>query len=245
MIFLIQTINNQIKHDFSLTLLESIRFYREFKRINLDYYLSNFIPEGNCENIIPVGSVEFVNTFFKEKLNIELKPINVPKILFPYAERRIVNLNKESYDKIPYIFPHHKKLFIKSNDKVKHLMTLDWFRLTDLNLINTENAQISEFIENIDSEYRCFVYKDKLIDIRRYSGDFTLFPNIRIIEAMIEVYKPNSPSTYTLDIGVNKNGGVFVIEVHDFYSCGLYGFNDLQNYPYMIIDWFLKANTIQ
>ena len=73
MIFLIQTINNQIKHDFSLTLLESIRFYREFKRINLDYYLSNFIPEGNCENIIPVGSVEFVNTFFKEKIEYRIK----------------------------------------------------------------------------------------------------------------------------------------------------------------------------
>ena len=32
----------------------------------------------------------------------------------------------------------------------------------------------------------------------------------------------------------------FIIEVHDFYSCGLYGFNQLNRLPYMFWSSHLK-----
>lgn len=44
-------------------------------------------------------------------------------------------------------------------------MTLNWYEPKDMNLINADNVQVSEII-NIDAEYRCFVYNNKLIDIR-------------------------------------------------------------------------------
>ena len=52
-----------------------------------------------------------------------------------------------------------------------------------------------------------------------------------------------APVAYTLDIGVKwKEGGneTFVIECHDFYSCGLYGFSDLNKLPFMFNRWHLE-----
>ena len=51
---------------------------------------------------------------------------------------------------------------------------------------------------------------------------------------MIKNYT-TSPKAYTLDIGVNKKDGTFVIEVHNFFSCGLYGFSDHKLLPLMFI----------
>jgi hypothetical protein len=235
--FLIQTIDSRVEHDFSSHLLDSLRFYREFKKVDIEYDLSDHILEGSCKDYIPVGGVEFINEFFKEKRGIDLKPINVPECLFPYSNRKIVNLQRKEYGRIPEIFQDDRRLFIKCNNTVKHKMLLNSYRVVDSKFINSDNVQVSEIIE-VEAEYRCFIYEDKLIDVRRYSGDFTLFPDIAIVRKMIEVYKPKSPKTYTLDIGINKDGVNFVIEVHDFYSCGLYGFNNLQHYPYMLANWY-------
>ena len=83
---------------------------------------------------------------------------------------------------------------------------------------------------------RCFVYQNKLVGLQNYSGDFTKFPNVDIINKMIDTYK-SSPVAYTLDVAIDKNNTV-VIEVHDFFSCGLYGFNDHRILPYMFSKWF-------
>ena len=97
------------------------------------------------------------------------------------------------------------------------------------------NYQISELID-IDSEWRCFVYNNELVGLQNYIGDFTLFPSIDAIKHMIKEYI-SSPVAYTLDVGVNKDN-TFVIEVHDFFSCGLYGFFNHKVLPFMFRDWF-------
>ena len=48
----------------------------------------------------------------------------------------------------------------------------------------------------------------------------------------------NSPHAYTLDVGVTENGETVVIEVHDFFSCGLYGFLRTDKLPYMFWRWY-------
>ena len=87
----------------------------------------------------------------------------------------------------------------------------------------------------IDSEWRAFVYKGKLVGLQNYCGEFTLFPDVEKIKEMIKAYK-SAPIAYTLDVGINANG-TFVIEVHDFFSCGLYGFSD-SSLPFMFSQWF-------
>jgi hypothetical protein len=82
------------------------------------------------------------------------------------------------------------------------------------------------------------VYKDKLVGLNNYSGDFTIFPDVELIEEMIKK-NHSTPVAYTLDVGINDKG-TFIIEVHAFMSCGLYGFADLKNIPFMYRDVFKK-----
>lgn len=82
-----------------------------------------------------------------------------------------------------------------------------------------------------------------MLDIRNYCGDFKLFPNVQTICEMVEVYKHDAPIAYTLDVGVDKTGSTFVIECHDFFSVGLYGFNDNNKLPYMFLRWYQQYLT--
>lgn len=97
--------------------------------------------------------------------------------------------------------------------------------------------QFSEVIE-IDSEWRAFVYKNKLVGLQNYSGDFKISPNIEKINQMIEHSQPFQVA-YTLDVGVNSHG-TFIIEAHPMISVGLYGFADHKILPYMFYQCFCE-----
>ena len=95
----------------------------------------------------------------------------------------------------------------------------------------------SEQVE-IDSEWRTFIFKGKIVGLQNYLGDFTLFPDVDLIRKMVSVFVP-APVAYTLDVGINKNG-TFIIEVHDFFSCGLYGFENFNILPAMFSSWMYQ-----
>ena len=129
------------------------------------------------------------------------------------------------------------KWIIKSNDKIKGITKL----VENPDILSVppgRNYQISEYI-SIDSEWRSFIYKGKLVGLQHYVGEFTLFPDVQLIKQMIEVYEvsKDAPVAYTLDVGINDHG-TFVIEVHDFFSCGLYGFSNNPILPNMFSRWF-------
>jgi len=244
--FLIQKINGQIVHDFSFTLLESIRYnnwYYKNKDITYKFINSFDVVEPNdiypitpfkqyhyTQKYVPIGSVEFVNEFLAHFYGFILKPTNVPKELFHYAGREIFNGDNLSF---PYL--DNGKFFFKSNDEIKGY---SGFYDTGIPTeIPEGNYQISEFVENIESEWRAFVYNGELVGLHNYSGDFTRFPNVDIIKGMIDMYK-SAPIAYTLDVGISEERGTLVIETHNFISCGLYGFAEHKILPYMFYKSF-------
>jgi hypothetical protein len=78
-----------------------------------------------------------------------------------------------------------------------------------------------------------------LVGLQHYLGDFKLFPSIHKIHEMIYQYRDNVPVAYTLDVGILHNSDdTVVIEVHDFFSCGFYGFSDHRVIPFMFSRWF-------
>ena len=126
--FLIQKINKEIRHDFVFTLLEAIRFdkWLHGEKSTMEYRFINTIEvtEPNDiyppiefkpfhKNYIPIGSIDFVTEFLQHFYGITPKPINVPKELFKYAERPIINGNQTSLDNQSGIF------YCKSNDTIK------------------------------------------------------------------------------------------------------------------------------
>jgi hypothetical protein len=183
------------------------------------------------EKYVPIGSVEFVSEFLQHFYGLTPKPINVPEELFSpqFSHRPIYNGTEADVLKL------NGRWFVKSNDKIKGFTEL---LLCDRNHvwgIPKGNYQISAQI-SIESEWRAFVFDKKLVGLRNYAGEFTKFPNVYTIESMIRAYK-SAPVAYTLDVGINSNG-TFVIECHDFFSCGLYGFDDHAKLPLMYHRWF-------
>jgi hypothetical protein len=96
---------------------------------------------------------------------------------------------------------------------------------------------------DIVSEYRVFVYRDKLVGINNYGGEFNKLPDLYLIEKMINEYKneKDRPGAYTLDVAITKEGKTTLIEVHPFVSCGLYGFRRYDILPQMMIAGYKSA----
>lgn len=239
--FLIQTDNkDHVKHDFSFALVEAVKYNNWFhneKVFEVDYIIENFNGYDYLDPLkfIPVGSIEFILEYLEKYFQLKPPPLNIPDVLFneQYLKRKCQILTKED---IPA-----GNFFVKTIDKIKGFTEVI---SDDHSTIPEGNFLVSEIV-NIDSEWRCFVYKHKLVGLQNYSGEFTIFPNVSDINSMIAEYT-NSPIAYTLDVGVS-NRGTFVIECHDFYSCGLYGFSDYRILPYMLKDWYfeyLKRNKL-
>jgi hypothetical protein len=211
--FLIQTMNDEIVHDFSFHLIRSIDYNNWYynRPDNMIYYLSHEYCEQE-KQCIPIGSVEFVVEYFKKYFNYSLKPKNIPYCLLDrrFTKRKVFQGSKNR------VFINNELKFIKSNSKIKSFATI----VHPDDDIPEDDYQISDVID-IDSEYRCFIFENELLYISNYSGDSTLFPNKHVIIDMIKTYQPTAPIAYTLDVGVNEKDGTFIIEVHDFFSCGL------------------------
>jgi hypothetical protein len=184
------------------------------------YYNDAYASSG-----IPVGSVEFVSESLALQGYPVPKPRNVPVELFPFAGRNIFNGTEKD---LPF-----GASFAKSNDKIK----------TDIeDPLPAGNYQFSSLVDFI-SEWRAFVWRGELVGLQNYSGDFTRFPDVDRIHQMIKAFK--GPCAYTLDVGI-VDGVTCVVEVHDFFSCGLYGFADLQLLPLMLGGWYreyIKAHA--
>jgi hypothetical protein len=217
--YLIQTINGKVKHDFSFTLLESIEFQKWLR--NDKSFEVCFTDETTMPNYIPIGSVEFVSKYISDYYGLTPKPKNIPIELISknWSGRNVINGTEKDII---------GEKFVKSNDRIKSF--------TEICKTAPEgNYQISDLID-IESEWRAFVFEGKLVGLQNYSGEFDIFPNVDKIKAMINAYK-TQPIAFTLDVAISNNDTV-IIEVHDFFSCGLYGFSEHKILPFMFSKWF-------
>lgn len=266
--FLIQKIDNEIRHDFSFQLLDSLRFRKwvdpstkdVVKYLNYDPTMipdpsdhqsvlqSLSIPfKESHKNYVPIGSVEFVTKFLQHFYGLTPLPQNIPFELTGHKfTKRGVWICPNG------VFSSFKngKYFIKSTTGIKKFAEVVTKKDGKFDCeIPNDIYQVSNYI-SIDSEWRAFVYEGKLMGLQNYAGDFTVFPDVRSITDMIEAFE-SAPIAYTLDVGINNNHtysddiGTFIIEVHDFFSCGLYGFNHpiLPNMFYRWFNEYLKNNN--
>ena len=188
---------------------------------------------GRIKNCIPVGSVEFVHSFVERIHGFIPKPLYIPEELDPFTGR-VIHYNTE----VNFIdeLVRHRPVFVKSATKVKGYTGIisDVRELTE-DGVDDDLFHASEIVD-ILSEWRVFVHRGKILDCRCYSGDPLCYPTRWKVERMVENYK-SSPIAYTLDVAVVNSIDTVVIECHNFYSCGLYGFKS-PKYPYMLSQAF-------
>lgn len=209
---------------------------------------------SSSEINVPVGDLGFVSTFLESvKGSGYMKPLEIPKFLrkSEYLGRyydivKFKDLPRmgsyfikdathlKSWDARVFCMPSVEEDIPKLSD--------DW---------KEHDYVCSEVLDIIYSEYRVLVFNDVVRGVQYYSGfrvsrdcldvsvrnelvstcDGVLsFPDAEVIKNIVEDIKEYRkthlfPKAYTLDIAVTPKGTV-LLEVHNFISCGTYGFCD-------------------
>lgn len=90
-------------------------------------------------------------------------------------------------------------------------------------ICDSELIWVSNCVE-MDSEYRCVILNGDIIDVRRYTGDWSLVPDKSVVKNAIDAFERSgeAPACYTLDFAVNSSGTILV-EANDGFAFGHYG----------------------
>ena len=179
---------------------------------------SELVVSHQKQDVI-VGGIGMVRRRLKD-FNIAIVDTDYPEILNDYYGRKIwiskVNMVNSNPDMWPvFIKPVENKKFIgRAIFSTKDLIGCGSY-------YDDADVYCSEVV-NFLSEYRVFIRYGKILDVRRYKGDFHLFPDITVIENCVNNYI-DSPKGYALDFGVTDKGKTLLIEVNNTTSLGSYG----------------------
>jgi hypothetical protein len=205
---------------------------------------------------VPVGSIEFVQTFLREFHCIQqMNPIEIPKCL------RLPHILLRDYKIVAYEnLPREGKWFIKDVSRLK-----SWTYQGDVSNLFQSNSfpeqidstnlfQVSKLLPII-SEYRVIVIENKIFGIQFYNGDPTIMPTpkeIKRIKEMVVRWSAinDCPGAYTLDVAVvrteNEDGrDLALIEAHASVSTGNYGCRGafLPRMYELGFKWYVEHNT--
>lgn len=247
--FIIQTDEKGIpSFDFCWHLIKAIEYQKWYRgKDEYGYILhdNNHFGSFDPNIFIPIGSVEFVHSFLKTCGITIPKPVNIPPPFlnkFQYLLGRKVTIG--GVNDIEYTS------FVKSHTKVKGFTGIVDPGESRLEELIDDTYVISDIIELL-SEWRIFVYNKEVVGVHQYLGSYLYPPNIMTIHAMISAWE-QAPKTYTLDVGVTKDymlgteyedtkkSHTVLIECHNFYSCGLYGFTDYSKLITMFTQWWYE-----
>lgn len=99
---------------------------------------------------------------------------------------------------------------------------------------------ISDTVEFI-SEYRVFCLDGKIVDVRRYCGDWSVAPDRSVVEDALSSWK-SAPAAFALDFGMTQDGQTLLVETNDATALGHYGLNT-EKYAQMIEARWLQIVT--
>jgi hypothetical protein len=193
----------------------------------LEIRLTSFeeVQSGKFDNLIRsnvfIGSVEFMKEVFSR---IGKTNIRVPE----NSNRQHLNMKLGEAK----ILSKSKNIFIKPFDiKLFTGFVLDQMVYSSIANISDDTMVMvyDVFPSPIKSEWRCYIGRDRIVDIRNYSGDMFTTPDESYLESVISSNKGLFPTAYTIDIGILENGDNVVIEYNDMWAIGNYG---IDNYEY-------------
>ncbi len=213
------------KPDADWTVLENMIHIDEIMELSTVEHADS--AEGFEADCIPVGDIPFIAEWIQKNYKKKMEPIEVPECL-----------RKREFLKRGYCFAEKKDLPFNSRQKyfIKNISGLKVFnsalydgKMPGWDAIPDGKYLVSEWL-NILSEFRIFVFHDKVVAIQLYQGTPLVFPDADKIKKMVTEYQndPERPGAYTMDIAVSKDKDGLVhtvlIEILPFVNCGLYGF---------------------
>ncbi len=104
-----------------------------------------------------------------------------------------------------------------------------------------QEIYVSEIL-NFVSEYRVFVRYGEILDVRHYTGDWSIFPDAETIANCVKEYKEGI-NTYAIDFGVTDKGTTNLIEVNVSGVIGSYGLDPNMYAKFMSARWSELTET--
>jgi hypothetical protein len=232
MIYIQSDIDRKLPHHFDC----ACGFYGALDH-GQDIRLTTFeeVQSGKFDNLIKsnvfIGSVEFMKEVFSRIGKTDIRvPENSNRDFksMTLAEAKILSKSKSIFIK-----PFDIKLFTGFVlDQMVYSSIAD---VPDDTIVMVYDV----FSSPIKSEWRCYIGRDKVVDIHNYSGDMFSSPNKEYLELVINSNKSKFPTSYTIDIGILENDDNVVIEYNDMWAIGNYG---IDNYEYFSL---LKARYFE
>ncbi len=223
---------------------ENVNFfnaYDGFQKLGWEIIKFNILPEeGLFRDEIVVGYITEVKQALRN-LNIEPPTeIDYPEELNSYYGRKIWESDVDYISLHPELFP----IFIKpkSGKQFDGRLVKKFSDLIGCGKKEySPNIWCSEPI-NFITEYRCFVKYGRVIDIRKYKGDWRQIVDYKVIEASINDYT-SKPNAFTIDFGITDDKRTLLVEVNDGYSCGAYGLASLDYAKFLSARWAQMTDT--
>lgn len=202
-----------------------IRLLAEFfDGCNLNYQKINFetikLLNHNIKSLF-VGSVEFMREAFYyqagflEPKSIQENPFRIEEVMESWVFKEAIKSGETWFVK-PY-GPHTMKKF---DGFVCNQLTISF-----MGNYNGKVIRSKPFEQDILSEWRAFIHYGKIVDIRNYSGDPTVFPDLNFVESAITHFPDvgNQPKAFCVDLAILEDGSNTLIEYTDMWALGAYG----------------------
>lgn len=166
-----------------------------------------------------VGGIGMVRKRLRD-FDIVIENTDYPENLKKYFGRRIWVSTLDQVNNNPDLWP----VFVKPIEN-KRFIGRAVYSAKDLigcGTCDDDAAVYCSEVVSFLSEYRAFIRYGQILDVRRYKGDYRLFPDMKRIEECVQEYS-DSPKGYALDFGVTDHGKTLLIEVNNTTSLGSYG----------------------
>lgn len=212
-----------------------------FRQLGVETVLFNNLEEltSVADEDIVVGGVGTVKEYFRNR-GCKIEDVDYPDDLVQYYGRKIWRTTSDDFLNNEINYP----VFIKPVvGKVFTGFVCKEFKDLIGRIEPGENIDIycSEVLK-IRTEWRVFVRKSKILDIKRYNGELGTVYDLQSVKNMIENYK-SSPPAYALDVAVTEDNKTVVVEINDGYSMGTYGLDPLP-YAKLLYSWWAEKLNV-
>ncbi|MDD6395451.1 MAG: ATP-grasp domain-containing protein [Firmicutes bacterium] len=215
--------------------------YKGFEEMGFEmirFHTYDELKQSNPEDII----VGYVDTVRKRLLDfgITAPEMDYPPELEKYLGRKIWKSKIDTINSNPELWP----VFVKPVEDKKFTGVVvrspkdligcgSWY----------DNADVlcSEVVD-FAAEWRCFVRYGRILDIRRYKGNWRLHFDPHVVESAVSDYV-SAPAGYAIDFGLTSEGKTILLEVNDGYALGHYGLFYIDYAKLLSARWAELTNT--
>lgn len=212
----------ELLYDCATVQLPEIAMYGSGTTADPDSPLYTDFSAQQSKYKVPVGSIEFVNRFLASQDMAPLQAMNIPPDLEQecFLGRRIFrDVSKED---LPKLEEEYGRLLVKPGRRPK---LFEAVRSGEFSVVpNNEPLFVSQlFKEAIVAEWRVFILRGRILDLRPYILTQWVCPDRGIVDAMAKAL--SGYAALALDVAVLAGGQTVAIESHPFIACGQYGFD--------------------